>query len=753
MRGKSIRQTIRPLTGVLFAAALLLLAVFAAPARADAAKGGAGGRAAVNAVDSAPFVLTSTLSGPYTVTFAGDNYTPQDSAETAFTDDDSDAGGIQVTLADTAILKFKIAPAAGYTVTGVSVATDDGATAVANLYGPDADGIYTVSNVKADTDNQVVTVATAESLTLTYDANGGTGATVAKAIASGQSILAAFPADIGITPPANQYFAGWNTASDGSGTPYAAGESITVSENLQLYARWTATAAPFTAMLCETGASTGTELTEGGATGELWNYKTSNRMLRITGSGTGKEETLSITLPRGMAFVSGGWTDTIDSNITGVSFAKYNTGSGTGQQGVGDYSNDYTGTLTYTIAAAASSYSVNILVAFDQNLWNNRGYLLTGIKYADYQEFYGCLTGENPPITVKMGGVSKTISRMYSAECQYNFGVSINNIIKTVPNGDAVITNLDARGLDGYWKSLTLEFALPNVNGVYATYVREGGAAHLNGMISHDSFTIDTSDPTKLVYSYTGLRRNFASENCKVEPILNYSGFADEDVLDFSLTVTAVDHAGNTFVETNTSKVTVLYPKPVIKTSGGTNRYVAAPQEAGIYYFMGTLSLKNEGFLDSGEIKAEYNFETSKMAVAALRLPIPVNAGNISVSCTLVDANGTNEFTHTMPMAPGNFNDRGPLLLARDVAIAVAKADPDAWSLKKVEYIIPSIPASTNLFGSTAHDRLYSGNYYGRLTAGVNATATLKAYQKANASGLKILTFLRPAQANIRQRP
>lgn len=445
-------------------------------------------------------------------------------------------------------------------------------------------------------------------LTVIYEANGGVGTTATEVYTEGTVVISAWPANIGISPQNGYHFTGWNTLANGTGTAYAAGESHTLSSALTLYAQWSNTgAAPFTASLCETNASTGTELTEGGAVGELWNYQSPNRILRIIVSGTGRQETLSITLPRGMAFVSGGWTEADGINATAVSFAAYDIDPATTglQQGVSSYFNEYTGTLTYAIAAGASnSFSLNVLVAFDQNLWNNRGFFRLNNRYAPSENFYGCLTGEYPPITITMGGVSKAVSRIYSAECQYNYGVSINNITKTVPNNEAVIANLDARGLDGYWQSLIIEYTLPHLNGTYAEYVREGGINHLGGIVSYDSFTIDDSNPTKLVYAYTGLLRNFKSENFQIVPVLDFSDFADESVLEYSLTMTMVDHAGNTIVETGGTTVTVLEPKASIKAFTSI-RSAVAQQTQGIYYLLGTLSVKNEGFIASDDVKIE----------------------------------------------------------------------------------------------------------------------------------------------------
>lgn len=102
-----------------------------------------------------------------------------------------------------------------------------------------------------------------------------------------------------------------------------------------------------------------------------------------------------------------------------------------------------------------------------------------------------------------------------------------------------------------------------------------------------------------------------------------------------------------------------------------------------------------------------------------------MSSGSVSVSCTLVDENNGNEFTQALTKSPGRRNEEGPLLLARDVAIANGKDSPDNWYLKKVEYVIPEIPASTMLYGVTSHDNVYSGNYYGRIRETASSTISV----------------------------
>lgn len=74
--------------------------------------------------------------------------------------------------------------------------------------------------------------------TLTFNANGGTGTMNPQTAEDG--------AEITISQNAFTYdgydFTGWNTVAGGTGTSYADGAKITLTENLTLYAKWTVAA-------------------------------------------------------------------------------------------------------------------------------------------------------------------------------------------------------------------------------------------------------------------------------------------------------------------------------------------------------------------------------------------------------------------------------------------------------------------------------------------------------------------------------
>lgn len=72
--------------------------------------------------------------------------------------------------------------------------------------------------------------------TITYDGNGNSGGTVpTPTVGSGLVTLAS---NSGVLVKSGSSFAGWNTASDGSGTPYAVASPYTLNANITLYAVW-----------------------------------------------------------------------------------------------------------------------------------------------------------------------------------------------------------------------------------------------------------------------------------------------------------------------------------------------------------------------------------------------------------------------------------------------------------------------------------------------------------------------------------
>ena len=128
----------------------------------------------------------------------------------------------------------------GNTVTCVSAKTktfNKGATATTAIISGgvrSSKGDWTGATVTA---SATVTIPALAPATITFNANGGSGS------------VSAISTYVGVanTIPSNSLtrtgytFNGWNTASDGSGTAYATGSTITPTGNVTLYAQWKTT--------------------------------------------------------------------------------------------------------------------------------------------------------------------------------------------------------------------------------------------------------------------------------------------------------------------------------------------------------------------------------------------------------------------------------------------------------------------------------------------------------------------------------
>ena len=76
---------------------------------------------------------------------------------------------------------------------------------------------------------------TVELITVSFEANGGTGNMAGQTFLSG--IAQSLNANT-FTAPADHVFNGWNTKADGTGDAYSNEQSITISSNTTLYAQW-----------------------------------------------------------------------------------------------------------------------------------------------------------------------------------------------------------------------------------------------------------------------------------------------------------------------------------------------------------------------------------------------------------------------------------------------------------------------------------------------------------------------------------
>ena len=149
----------------------------------------------------------------YTVTYNANGGTSAPAAQTKTHD-------VALTLSST------VPTRTGYTFAGWNTSADGSGTSYAS------GASYTA--------NAIVTLYakwTANTYTVTYNANGGTGAPAAQT----KTHDVALPLSSTVPTRTGYTFADWNTSADGSGTSYAPGASYTANANVTLYAQWTET--------------------------------------------------------------------------------------------------------------------------------------------------------------------------------------------------------------------------------------------------------------------------------------------------------------------------------------------------------------------------------------------------------------------------------------------------------------------------------------------------------------------------------
>ncbi len=172
------------------------------------------------------YKVTSSTKSDYKVTInqdAGGTLTVKDYDNNAVT---NGASKIHLT-----VLKFSATPSTGYALDKIEI-KDSNSNVLKTIAAADlATATYTLESA-------VTIVPTWEqdktTYTVTYDANGGTGAPDDETKNEGENLTlsSTVPTFTGHT------FTGWNTAADGSGTTYQPGDSYTTDAALTLYAQW-----------------------------------------------------------------------------------------------------------------------------------------------------------------------------------------------------------------------------------------------------------------------------------------------------------------------------------------------------------------------------------------------------------------------------------------------------------------------------------------------------------------------------------
>jgi hypothetical protein len=172
----------------------------------------------------------------------------------------------------------------------------------------------------------------AGSSAVSFNSNGGTGTKSALIVSNNTST--ALPDGTGFTNEGFN-FNGWNTAANGSGTPYALGASITTSINRTLFAQWLRIPVPSCAAgVGEGGSGTSTTVavTKAGNGCVGISYKVNNITTVATFNYTGSDQS---------------WT--VPASVTSATFYLIGAGGGGGRASFGGGGGGYaTGTYAVT---------------------------------------------------------------------------------------------------------------------------------------------------------------------------------------------------------------------------------------------------------------------------------------------------------------------------------------------------------------------------------------------------------------------
>ncbi len=95
-----------------------------------------------------------------------------------------------------------------------------------------------VTIVQTASDHTLYAKWTINAYTVSYDGNGSTDGTVPDAVTGDYDTELTMPGNTGNLVKTGYTFAGWNTSEDGSGTRYDAGDSMTITADITLYAQW-----------------------------------------------------------------------------------------------------------------------------------------------------------------------------------------------------------------------------------------------------------------------------------------------------------------------------------------------------------------------------------------------------------------------------------------------------------------------------------------------------------------------------------
>ena len=235
---------------------------------------------------------------------------------------------------------------------------------------------YTEGDVTKTATYQITVSQAVTTYTVTYSGNGNTSGSAPtdsnSPYASGSTVTVL--GNTGNLAKTNYSFAGWNTASDGSGTNYSAGNTFTITGNITLYARWVSTYQH----VFNAKPNTGNNIT---LSSKSWNITATNLQSYNSTNYAGVQFGTSKADGQITLTSSSSWTFNSKSTITEVRlWLNLGGTSVTPTVTIGGYSATSDGTVVVKNSSAGSDWTQTTCVTFTPDGNHNTGIIVIDVS-------------------------------------------------------------------------------------------------------------------------------------------------------------------------------------------------------------------------------------------------------------------------------------------------------------------------------------------------------------------------------------
>lgn len=501
-------------------------------------------------------------------------------------------------------------------------------------------------------------------------------------------------------------------------------------------------AGALSAKLYETGtvAATYVELSEEGVDIPAWNYSNGAKLLEVKASNlmAGEEKKVTIRVPTGMYIKKDSWTKVGEfSGITNVSFTTLDIDSSTSgtQQGTGTYTNAQTGTVTFTIGKYATYSKIQLLVMYDETIWD---------KCAGN----GNLTKE-PAVTVNLNDSKTLKANNVSAAVPYGGGLYLGNGTGTSnlyvgndyeqnPVTSFYYIASNQASYASYYKSITTRLCLysTDVSGetIYATFKDIYGS-----FSGQDNYTLTTSNGVTTIVANDVKTTSDLQMPKGIYTLEEDTGFIEGTKIFYVQEVVTVDYVGKVRTDTLTQQFTigkkeVSYSN--IQLSSASKSTVEESYHKGKAYYdtIGYMAFEYKGVADITDIDVDINFDVTTgenvaptAKVAYMQVPL-VQYTEAIAYVTLIDETGKQDGPFSTTISSTS-NSVGARITAKN--IASENGLTGTYYLKAISYNIAEIP------GSLTTTRFYAY----QATSSVGGSGTIGGWITGEAKHTMKLTY------------